>query len=300
MLRKFKADAVLVIVAAIWGFAFVAQRLGMDHLGPFGFNAARFFIGALSLIPLLWLFKPTPGHKPLKCLKYGVLAGVILFLGASLQQYGLQFTTAANAGFITGFYIILVPMIGFFLKQSISKNTWAGALCAVSGLYLLSVTESFHINPGDAYQLLGALFWALHVVVIGYFASRIDNLRLAITQFVTCATLCSAVAILFESTRFTMNNALNAYEAILFAGVLSVGIAYTLQIVAQKSAPASHAAVIMSLEAAFAALGGWLFLDEAFTSRTLLGCTLMLTGMIISQLPEFKRKRVQTEGRQLD
>jgi drug/metabolite transporter (DMT)-like permease len=294
MPRKFKADAVLLIVAAIWGFAFVAQRLGMDHLGPFGFNASRFFIGALSLMPLLLVFKPAQDHKRSECLKMGAIAGVILFMGASLQQYGLQYTTAANAGFITGFYIILVPLIGFFLKHSITTNTWIGAVCAVAGLYLLSVTESFHVNPGDFYQLLGALFWALHVIVIGYFAAKIDNLRLAITQFVTCALLCGVVALITEADTFILENALLAYEAILFAGVLSVGVAYTLQIVAQKSAPASHAAVIMSLEAAFAALGGWLFLNEGFTTRALIGCALMLAGMIISQLPSIKRKQPQT------
>jgi len=283
--RNTKADLTLLLVAAIWGFAFVAQRVGMDHLGPFGFNAARFLLGALSLLPLLWIIKnqhPLTPSSPL--LKAGLLTGLLLFSGASLQQVGLVHTTAGNAGFITGLYIIFVPIIGLFFMQKNGLNTWVGAVLAVIGLYFLSVNEGFSINQGDIYELAGAVFWALHVIAIGYVAPKVDNLRLAIVQFIVCGVLCLAIACYAEIDLLTLHNLTLSWLPIAYAGVMSVGIAYTLQIVAQKNTSPSHAAIIMSLEALFAAFGGWLMLDETLDNRAMLGCALMLAGMIIAQI----------------
>lgn len=295
--RNIRADLTLLLVAAIWGIAFVAQRMGMDHLGPFGFNGARFLLGAASLLPLLLIFRPKAGSIALEpMLKGSVTAGIFLFLGASLQQVGLLWTSAGNAGFITGLYIIIVPLIGLLLGHVTRFNTWLGGLFAVLGLYFLTVTQNdgnrFNINTGDLLVLGSALFWAAHVLVIGKLASQLDNLRLAIIQFFICALLSFIVALLFEQDSLNLSNIALAWQPIAYAGLLSVGVAYTLQVVAQRHAPASHAAIIMSLEAVFAVIGGWWLLDEDFSQRAMLGCGLMLLGMIVSQLNLFRRRPV--------
>ena len=295
--RNMRADLTLLLVAAIWGFAFVAQRLGMDHLGPFGFNGCRFLLGAVSLLPLLWVFRPKTGStEPRAMLLGSVTAGILLFLGASLQQAGLLWTSAGNAGFITGLYIIIVPLMGLLLGYITRLNTWLGGLLAVVGLYFLSVetnaANTVTINSGDLLVLGSAFFWAAHVVVIGRLASQLDNLRLAIIQFMICALLSFMVALIFEQDSLTLSNIALAWQPIAYAGLLSVGVAYTLQVVAQRNAPASYAAIIMSLEAVFAAIGGWWLLNEGFSNRALIGCTLMLAGMILSQLNLFRRNRV--------
>ncbi|MBN0986664.1 DMT family transporter [Amphritea pacifica] len=296
--RNIRADLTLLLVAAIWGLAFVAQRLGMDHLGPFGFNGCRFLLGAVSLLPLLLIFRPKAGATaPRALLRGGITAGMILFLGASLQQAGLLWTTAGNAGFITGLYIIIVPLLGLLMGHITRLNTWLGGLLAVIGLYFLTVETdsgaSFTINSGDLLVLGSAFFWAAHVVVIGRLASQLDNLRLAIIQFFVCALLSFIVALLFEQDTLTLSSITQAWQPIAYAGLLSVGVAYTLQVVAQRHAPASHAAIIMSLEAVFAALGGWWLLEEDFSNRALIGCALMLAGMIMSQLNLFRRKQTK-------
>lgn len=296
--RNIRADLTLLLVAAIWGLAFVAQRLGMDHLGPFGFNGCRFLLGAVSLLPLLLIFRPKAGATaPRALLRGGITAGMILFLGASLQQAGLLWTTAGNAGFITGLYIIIVPLLGLLMGHITRLNTWLGGLLAVIGLYFLTVETdsgaSFTINRGDLLVLGSAFFWAAHVVVIGRLASQLDNLRLAIIQFFVCALLSFIVALLFEQDTLTLSSITQAWQPIAYAGLLSVGVAYTLQVVAQRHAPASHAAIIMSLEAVFAALGGWWLLEEDFSNRALIGCALMLAGMIMSQLNLFRRKQTK-------
>lgn len=290
--RNIRADLILLLVAAIWGFAFVAQRLGMDHLGPFGFNGSRFLLGAVSLLPLLLIFKAKPGSTASgPMLKGSIAAGVCLFLGASLQQAGLLYTSAGNAGFITGLYIIIVPVLGLLIGQATRINTWLGGLLAVAGLYYLSVGDDFSINTGDMLVLASALFWALHVIIIGRLASQLDNLRLAIIQFLICALLSLIVALLFEQDTLRLDNIMAAWQPIAYAGLLSVGVAYTLQVVAQRDAPASHAAIIMSLEAVFAVIGGWWLLSESFSTRALIGCSLMLAGMILSQISLSRRRK---------
>lgn len=283
---RLKANLLLLLVAAIWGLAFVAQRVGMDHLGPFGFNAARFLLGALSLLPLTLLFRARPHQAELgPLLRGGLAAGSLLFCGASLQQAGLLYTTAGNAGFITGLYIVLVPLAARMLGQPVNRSIWAGASLALVGLYFLSINEAMIINRGDLLELAGAAFWAAHVLIIGRLAPHLDGLRLSIIQFLVCALLCLAVALIYEQDSFTLANLIAAWQPIAYAGLLSVGVAYTLQVYAQKHSPAAHAAIIMSLEAVFAALGGWLLLSEALTDRAMAGCALMLAGMLLAQLP---------------
>ncbi|MGB0466592.1 MAG: DMT family transporter [Pontibacterium sp.] len=284
--RSTRADILLIIVATIWGLAFVAQRMGMENLGPLGFNAARFLLGALSLLPLLLIFKQKTKPETFNSLlKAGGLAGLVLFVGATLQQAGLVYTTASNAGFITGLYIVLVPLFGLTIGEKTSGNTWAGAILGALGLYLLSVSEAFSINPGDLLVLASATAWAAHVLLISRLAPKHDNLRLAIAQFFVCALLSAIAALFLETNTLVLENFIAAFWPIVYAGLFSVGIAYTLQVVAQKDAPPSHAAIIMSLETVFAAIGGWYVLNEQLNSRELLGCGLMLTGMLLSQLP---------------
>lgn len=291
-----KSNLLLLLTAVIWGFAFVAQRAGMEFIGPFTFNTARFTLGSLSLIPLLMINQRRKFEKekflPLndkKLLYGGLSAGTVLFLGATFQQGGLVYTDAGKAGFITGFYIILVPILGLFIKQKTSLFTWLGAIVAIVGLYFLGVDESFDINFGDVLVLVGAFFWAIQILVIGHYSSRVDPFQLAFSQFVVCAVF-SFIASLISET-IILQNILLAYLPILYAGLFSVGIAFTIQVVAQREAHPANAAIIMSLEAVFAVIGGWMILNESIPLRGLFGCLLMLIGMILSQLYLFKEKK---------
>jgi drug/metabolite transporter (DMT)-like permease len=213
----------------------------------------------------------------------------MLFLGSSFQQTGLVYTSAGKGGFITGFYIILVPILGLFIKQRTAFYTWLGAIVAIVGLYFLSVNENFEINIGDVLVFIGAFFWAIQILVIGYYSTKIDPFQLAFSQFVVCAVLSFAAASSTET--IILENILSAYLPILYAGIFSVGIAFTIQVVAQREAHPANAAIIMSLEAVFAVIGGWLILGESIPMRGLIGCLLMLIGMILSQFYLFKRKK---------
>jgi drug/metabolite transporter (DMT)-like permease len=285
-----KSNILLLITAMIWGFAFVAQRSGMEHLGPFTFNSIRFALGGISLLPILLLNKKRksdegkffPFSSDNILFKGGIIAGIILFFGASFQQIGIVYTTAGKAGFITGLYIVLVPIFGIAFRQQTSGGIWLGAIVAVIGLYLLSVRENFSIGLGDILVLSSAFFWSFHVLVISRFSPKTDPIRLAFMQFILCAIL-SFIAALFTETS-SLQNVIDASIPILYAGIVSVGIAYTLQVVAQKEAHPSHAAIIMSLESVFAVIGGWVVLNESIPLRGLIGCALMLAGMIISQI----------------
>ena len=286
--QAIKADLLMLIAAVIWGFAFVAQREGMETMGPFLFNGVRFLIGVIVLTPVVWFLskKPQPEHKAKvstkKLLFAGTMAGFILFIAISFQQVGLQYTTAGKAGFITGLYIFFVPLIGLFFGQKTGSGTWLGATIALYGLYLLSIKEDFSIAEGDLLQLVCAIFFAAHVLYIGYFAKRMDPLKLSLVQYVVTGVLSLVIAIAIELITWDM--IMETAIPLLYAGVMSTGIAYTLQVVAQQHAHSSHAAIILSLEGAFAVLGGWLLLDEYLTTRGLVGCGLMLTGMFLSQL----------------
>lgn len=282
-----QSNILLLITAAIWGFAFVFQRTGMDHVGPFTFNAARFALGTLSLIPVWWWFSSRSNEKPsLKVFYYGIVAGIFLFAGSTFQQVGIKYTTAGKAGFITGLYIVIVPILALLMGQYTRRETWIGSALALTGLYLLSVTENLTIEYGDTLILIGALFWAGHVLVIAKYSPQVSAISLSVVQFAVCALLSFITASFTETIE--VSNILLASEAILFTGLLSVGIAYTLQVIAQQNAHPAHAAIILSLEALFAAVGGWLLLNEVLSIKAQIGCTLMLSGMIVSQLKLFK------------
>lgn len=292
-----RADTLLLVTAAIWGLAFVAQRVGMAHVGPFTFNGVRFALGSLSLLPLVVVTsrRPSPARRLLAPAGPGALAwggglaGLCLFCGASLQQVGLVYTTAGNAGFITGLYVVIVPLLGLLAGQRTHMGTWIGAGMAAVGLYFLSISADFRIGWGDFLELVGAFFWAAHVLIIGWLSPRLNALKLAMTQFAACALLSLLTAVGFET--ITLDGLRQALIPILYGGLCSVGIAYTLQVVAQKDAHPAHAAILLSLEAVFAALGGWLLLGEVLAPRGFFGCGLMLAGMLLTQLWGLRRSR---------
>ena len=279
------ADILLLLTAGIWGFAFVAQRLGNAHMGPFTFNAIRFTLGAVALLPLLlWQRKHESARPELslrKAILPAMLIGLALFAGATLQQVGLLGTTAGKAGFITGLYVIFVPLVALTWGRKTHWAHWVGAILAVVGLYLLSVGKGFTISPYDLIVLVGAFIWAGHVHLIDRYAGRIGPIRLSIMQFAVCGILSALVAVFTEEIDLT--GIIGGVWPILYGGLFSVGLAYTLQVVAQRTADPSHAAIILSLEGAFAALGGWLVLQEQLPLRGLLGCVLMLAGTLVSQ-----------------
>ncbi len=302
---KLKDDILLLLTSAIWGFAFVAQRAGMEHVEPFTFNGVRFALGCLSLLPLILLRRRrakrragTAGASGTKAggrqWLYGLLAGCVLFAAASLQQVGIVHTTAGKAGFITGLYVVLVPLSGLFWGQRAGWPRWVGASLALIGLYFLSITRSFTISRGDFLVLLSALFWTAHVQLIGWFSPKTDSLELACIQFAWCSLFSLVVAAGLETVRPA--SILLAGIPILYGGLCSVGIAYTLQVVVQKTAHPAHAAIILSLEGAFAVLGGWLILGEVLSTRGMLGCALMLAGMIVSQTSTLRNPTVDVQA----
>lgn len=288
--RLWRANALLLLTAAIWGFAFVAQRVGMNFVGPFTFTGVRFALGSLALLPLL-LAQQRRSTESLPwrvLLPGGLLAGVALFAGASCQQIGMVTTTAGKAGFITGLYVVLVPILGLLRRQRTGAGAWIGAGLAVVGLYLLTMPANLaalrlaEITPGDLWVLASAFFWAIHVHILAWLTQRVAALPIAVLQFAVTALLSGIVAALIETP--SLPGLRGAVWAILYGGLLSVGIAYTLQVVAQRDAHPTHAAIILSLEAVFAVIGGVLLLSETLTFQGLIGCALMLAGMLVSQL----------------
>jgi drug/metabolite transporter (DMT)-like permease len=298
---KLRSDLLLLLAAAIWGFAFVAQRVGMEHTGPLTFNGVRFALGAAALVPLIWwrrrlaerapcagTTRATTGSMLPRQLRRGLVLGLVLCGGATLQQTGLVYTTAGKAGFITGLYVVLVPLLGLGLGARTRGATWLGAVLATGGLYLLSVTGRLHMELGDLLVLGSALFWAVHVLLIGRWAPGTDPVQLACLQFVVCSALSLAGAFMFEDPAWSQLR--DALWPILYAGLMSTGVAYTLQVVAQRHAPPAHAAIILSLESVFAVLGGGTILGERLALRGWVGCALMLAGMILSQLGPTDRR----------
>jgi len=291
--QALRADLLMLITAMIWGAAFVAQRVGMDDIGPFLYSGLRFTLGALVLLPLL-LHHSVGGkrgpflHRGL--LLGGALMGLVLAIGINLQQVGLLFTSVTNSGFITGLYVIMVPLLGLLIGQKTGLGTWLGATLAVVGMFLLSVGENFQVASGDWLQLAGAVVWGIHVLLVGFLASRYDPIRLAFLQFITCALISLVLALIFEEIQ--LEAITRAVPALLYGGIAAVGIGFTLQVVAQKHAIASHAAIILSLEAVFAAIAGALLLDEALHLRGYIGCGLMFFGMLVAQLWPKKVERI--------
>ncbi len=292
---KVKSDFILLLAAIIWGFAFVAQRVGMDYVGPFTFNGVRFSLGVLVLLPFLLTNRRNPEKSKPYPEKNWVLiigslvTGLFLFGGVSLQQVGLQTTTAGKAGFLTGLYVIFVPLIGIFFHHKTGIFVWLGVVLSAVGLYFLSITKNFSINHGDLLVLACAVVFSGHVLMISWLSPKMDSYRLAAIQFAVCAILNLIVAFSVESVQ--VSTILEAALPIAYGGILSVGVAYTLQVIAQQKAHPAHASIILSLEAVFAAIGGWLILNEHLTNRSLFGCFLMMAGMIIVQIYPERRKQ---------
>ena len=288
--KAMQANLMMLLAASIWGFAFVAQRVGMETMGPHWFNSLRFFIGVVALTPVVIWMDRAQAKSSIEGLKSstkslligGAVAGLLLFIGATFQQVGLQYTTAGKAGFITGMYIFFVPLIGLFFRMKTGLGTWLGAAIALWGLYLLSINEDFTLSKGDTLQLICAVAFAGHVLMIGYLASRMDTVKLSLVQFFVAGLLAMILALYFEQLTWGMIK--STAVPLLFAGVMSTGIAYTLQTIAQQHAHPSHAAIILSSEGVFAVIGGFLLLNEVLPAQGLLGCGLILVGMLMSQL----------------
>ena len=319
--RVFGADLLLLVTAAVWGFGFVAQRSGMQYVGPFAFNGIRFLLGSLSLLPLVaWRNRgrqpaTAPERKTLFFSSF--LAGTCLFFGVTFQQLGLMATTAGNAGFITGFYVIFTPLFGIFLGRKTGIPTWVGAVLNLLGLFFLSYSSSLGgINPGDLVVVVSAVFWAFHVLIIDRLVQKNDPIALSSGQFAFVGLYAFAAAFLVEpplsawleksggafvtagffywksfpvlisdlaSGALPMSFISSAMIPILYGGLVSVGVGYTLQTTAQRLAPPAHATIILCLEGSFAALGGVLILREPVEPRIVFGFALMLAGMFVSQ-----------------
>ncbi|MEJ5303242.1 MAG: DMT family transporter [Bacteroidales bacterium] len=280
-----RANILMWITAMIWGFAFVAQRAGMEDIGPFAYSSIRFALGGMSLLPLVFYYHRKGNNFLRKDLWLsGLLAGSVLFCGASAQQVGIVNTPAGKAGFITGLYVVMVPVIGLLWKRKTSLPVWIGAALSVVGMYFLSIHEGIKINKGDMWVLAGAFFWANHVLVIAWLSPKYNSVQLAVIQFFTVSVLSGLMALGFETIGWS--NVHGALWPILYGGLMSVGIAYTLQVVAQKHAHPAYASIVLSLETVFAALGGWLVLSESFTLRELFGSLLIFTGILVAQWQE--------------
>lgn len=309
--KKLAANFILLFTAFIWGTGFVAQRVGMEYIGPLTFTATRFFLATLLLLCIVKLTdlrkrksaavsgpptekaEKTEGQLPEKPARKiliiaGTCCGTVLFCGSFLQQQGIVFTTASKASFITALYILLVPLFGLFLKHRIGLKCWIGVVAGTVGLYLLCITESFTIAKGDFIVLIGAIFWACHVLVIDYFLPKVDAVKLAAFQFGVCCLIATIGMFLFETP--SMEMILDCAFPIAYAGLVCGGMGFTLQIIGQRHTSPAVASLLLSMEAVFGAISGFLLLHETMTARELIGCLFMLGAIILSQLPDRKKE----------
>lgn len=292
-----KNACMLFLTAFIWGTAFVAQSVGMDYLGPFGFNGIRSLIGGVALLPCIYILgkinKRTAGEEgsTKTLIAGGLCCGLALFAASSMQQIGIQYTTAGKAGFVTAFYIVLVPVVGMFLGKKTGWKVWLAVAMALAGLYFLCITESFSVGRGDIYVFIGSLLFAVHILIIDYFAPRTDGVKMSCIQFFVAGILSMFSMAAFETT--TVEGALRSWGPLLYAGVLSCGVAYTLQIIGQKNMNPTVASLILSLESCISVLAGWVILGERLSVREGLGCVLMFAAIILAQLPEKMGKNRQ-------
>ena len=289
--------ALLFLAAFIWGVAFVAQSVGMNYVGPFTFNGCRFLIGGLVLTPFA-LIRDRQHEKSASFQKLsreeqkkykrttligGLCCGVAICIASSFQQAGMQYTSVGKAGFITALYIVLVPVFGIFLKRKVTPIIWMGVFLAAIGFYFLCITESFSINYGDLLVFICAICFTFHILIIDYFAPKADGVALSCIQFWFSGIVCMGIAILNESPNVTA--IIQAAVPILYAGVLSCGVAYTLQIIGQKHMKPAVASLILSLESVISVLAGWVILKEVLTGRQFLGCALVFAAVVMAQLP---------------
>lgn len=299
-----KKNAIMLMIAAlIWGVAFVAQSVGMEHVGPFTFNGVRCLVGAVALLPVIFFFdrkkkKEKTGQEEKKergigtkkdLVMGGLLCGGFLFLASSLQQIGIQYTTTGKAGFVTAFYIVIVPVLGIFLHKKISGNVWIAVALALVGLYFLCMTESFTIGKGDIYIFACAFVFSIQILMVDHFAPKVDGVKLSCLEFLVSGLL--SLFFMFSLERPTLSGILAAGIPILYAGVLSCGVAYTFQILGQRDSNPAIASLIMSLESTFSVLAGWLLLHETLSTREAIGCIFMFVAILLAQLPEKKKEK---------
>ncbi len=284
-LSRLQADLLLLLTAAVWGSGFIAQRVAAPNLSIFFYNGLRFLLGALLLLPLI-RFKLFIHQDD----RLGVaLAGILLFAAGALQQAGMRTTTAGNAGFITGLYVVFVPIFLFLLwKERQRWNVWFSALLAVFGMFLLSSGLKFHLAIGDSFEFIGAILWAFHVIVVSRSVKHMHPLHFAIGQFLVCAILNLFIGFVFEPASIQLVPTL--WWTIIYNGIASVAIGFTLQGIGQKHAPPTDAALILSMESVFAAFLGYIFLHERFTTEQLIGCFLVMTAIILAQIPQKNKK----------
>lgn len=278
-----RAHIMLWMTAIIWGLSFVAQSSVTSLLEPNSFNAARFVFATLSLTLLLFIFPTKQCYQRRELIKKGVLLGIVLFTGFSFQQAGLDYVSAGDAGFVSSTYIVIVPLIGFMMGQKVTKSTWLGVLIATFGLYFLSVSKNFNIKHGDIIELIGAFFWACHVILISKLAKQFPPIPLATAQFATAALLASIAAYSFEQPK--LSHYTQEWAPILYSSVIALGIASIFQILGQKQVSASISALILSTAAIFSLLGDWLIVENALSTRAYIGCGFILAGLIITLIP---------------
>lgn len=299
--KRLISNFMLLLTAIIWGSAFVAQSVGLDFVEPFTFNAARNIIGGIVLIPYIVISAKLKGDNSIEnnsikekdnkkfnktLLLGGILCGIALFGGSTFQQFGLKYTSAGKSGFITALYIILVPVLGIFVKKKVSVKVWICVFIAVIGFYLLSINEGFTVNKGDLLTLVCSFFFSLHILVIDYFSPRVDGVKMSCIQFFVTGFISLICSIIFENP--TIPNLLASWKPTLYAGVFSCGLAYTLQIIAQKNTEPVMASLILSMESVFAVISGWLILNQSLSFKEGIGCLLVFIAIVITQLPSRK------------
>ena len=292
-----KNNILLLLTALIWGCAFVAQSVGMDYVGPFTFNAVRCLIGSVVLLPVIGLmdrWKKKSGVSEAQIRKErgdtktlvtgGICCGVVLAVASSLQQFGILFTTVGKAGFITAMYIVLVPILGIFLGRKIRPLILLCVVIAVTGLYFLCMTEKLSLGIGDLFVLICALVFSIHILVIDHFSPLVDGVRMSAIQFLTAGVVCGVPMLLFE--RPQIMDILAAWMPVAYAGVMSCGVAYTLQILGQKNADPTVASLLLSLESVFSVLAGWVILGQRLSGKELFGCGLMFLAIVLAQMSQ--------------
>lgn len=304
-INNLKGSLILGLAALIWGLAFVAQSTAADSVPPLIFNSLRSYIGAAFLLVYILLrdkkknipIFPHNTEDKKTFIKGGVICGIVLAVSVNFQQFGIaaypeNTATEARAGFLTALYVIIVPLISVFIRKRISINVWLGVIIALCGIYLLCLTGGLNgIYIGDALMLLCALSFSLHIMSVDKFVAMMDGVKLSMIQFFVCGTVSLILSLCFELERISLSAILDATLPILYLGIMSSGVAYTLQIIGQKFAEPTVASITMSLESVFAALGGWIIAGNSLTNREFLGCGLVFAAIIVSQLPTFKFKK---------
>ena len=296
MLKKLRGSLMLLTAAFIWGTAFVAQSKGMDYVAPFTYNAVRTLIGGVVLIPMVFLFgqksrrKVSENNNKISFIG-GIICGLVLFAASSFQQLGISLTSAGKAGFITALYVVIVPVISIIFGQKSNLKMWICAFTAIIGFYFLCIKEGFRLSKGDLYVLICAVFYSVHIIVIDHFNSKgAEPVKMSCMQFFTAGSIMMICMFIFESPALSAVWA--AKYTILYAGVMSCGVAYTLQIIGQKYTESTAAALIMSLESVFAALAGWIILSEHMSMKEFAGCILVFAAVVFSQLDISFKNRI--------